>query len=873
VIMSLCAVTLSAQSPITFRYFYDDTGQLTKVVDSTGVVIEYLYDPVGNMVEIKRSAVAPGALTIFSFSPQQGGPLTSVTISGHGFSPTPAQNTVRFNGVSATVISATPAMVVVTVPTGATTGPITIMVGTNTAPSPAPFIIRPGPVITSVTPRGAIANSTIANFKVTGINLTGSTFSFSPAFAPPAIGISSVSIDPMGTSATMVLTIGANAAGNFTLVAANAVGMSNAFPSPATAFSVVTDPAADSDADGLPNGLEILVGTDPLNPDTDSDSFSDGVEVASSSDPLDPSSTPLTSRISGYLTSKAFSVSNAGPTPSVPKETATKTFTVLNTGASVKVPIEAGSKPFTVLSIAPTVNVPIEAGSIPFSLCNTFTGPNSCSNYSGLSFVPKVQTTRNLTTGSPQDAPAVVPEPEPEYQRPFSVLSVAPSDEAINVALNSVVALAFSAPLDPASISSANFSLSVDEQALDAEIRYSADFRTVMLSALLPVDVPVRIAVSGQVRDIWGRELLPFQSSFRTVAASRNTASAVVAQRPPPGATDIRPDSTIHLVLSRPVDWNSAHLALRITQDGEPVEGTIRISTGGTDLEFVAYSPLRAGSVVKVSLSASHDASGRLGADYEGLFTTASESSEIPEPLRALPGRAFRVPLNPVIEVEYSRPLDYSTVTAANVAFRQTSTSQVVAANITLRGDHIVRVTPSAPLTPSTEYSVEISAEVRDATGQRASPLRQLLMTGSESMLGLPRLLKVTPSDQAGGIVATSEIRLSFDRPINPLTVNTQTVQLRQDNGTVDFLLSFSGNGSEIIVTPAHVLKDQSRLELSLSGIEDLAANVVPAFSVGFQVRATPQLAQGMAKANDQSARGRITPTARRAIQFLIKRR
>src|SRR5437667_6722140 len=43
-----------AQAPITFQYFYDGLGQLTRVVDSTGVVIEYVYDPVGNILEVKR---------------------------------------------------------------------------------------------------------------------------------------------------------------------------------------------------------------------------------------------------------------------------------------------------------------------------------------------------------------------------------------------------------------------------------------------------------------------------------------------------------------------------------------------------------------------------------------------------------------------------------------------------------------------------------------------------------------------------------------------------------------------------------------------------------------------------------------------------
>ena len=92
--MMFCAAGVFAQTPITFQYVYDEIGQLIKVVDSTGVAIDYVYDSVGNMTQVNRSTVTPGALSIFAFSPAQGGPLTTVTISGQGFSTTPSLNTV-----------------------------------------------------------------------------------------------------------------------------------------------------------------------------------------------------------------------------------------------------------------------------------------------------------------------------------------------------------------------------------------------------------------------------------------------------------------------------------------------------------------------------------------------------------------------------------------------------------------------------------------------------------------------------------------------------------------------------------------------------------------------------------------------------------
>jgi len=47
---------------------------------------------------------------------------------------------------------------------------------------------------------------------------------------------------------------------------------------------------ADCDHDGLPNGEEIIRGTDPYNPDTDGDGVLDGTEVTDGTNPLDPCS-------------------------------------------------------------------------------------------------------------------------------------------------------------------------------------------------------------------------------------------------------------------------------------------------------------------------------------------------------------------------------------------------------------------------------------------------------------------------------------------------------------------------------------------------------------------------------------------------------
>lgn len=284
-------VQLHAQSNVTFQYFYDDLGQLIKVIDSAGNEIDYAYDAVGNMTAITRKAAPPpGTLAIFNFTPQAGGVGESVTIQGQGFGSTVGANTVQFNGAPATVVSASASTLVVTVPIGATTGPISVTVGTATATSSNNFTFIPVPAILSVKPKFLVSSSTatiVPNFQVTGANLTGATFSFAPASNPPSVAVTSATIDPKGTSATLSVTVSPGALGTFALIATNVAGSSNQVAGPNNTLSII-NPDGDADGDGLTNAVEVAIGTDPLNPDSDGDGMPDGWEVFYGLSPLNP---------------------------------------------------------------------------------------------------------------------------------------------------------------------------------------------------------------------------------------------------------------------------------------------------------------------------------------------------------------------------------------------------------------------------------------------------------------------------------------------------------------------------------------------------------------------------------------------------------
>ena len=79
---------------------------------------------------------------ISGFNPNSGIIGASVTISGSNFDATPSNNVVKFNGTTATVTSSTSTSIVVTVPVGSTTGPISVTVGCGTGTSATNFSVN-----------------------------------------------------------------------------------------------------------------------------------------------------------------------------------------------------------------------------------------------------------------------------------------------------------------------------------------------------------------------------------------------------------------------------------------------------------------------------------------------------------------------------------------------------------------------------------------------------------------------------------------------------------------------------------------------------------------------------------------------------------
>jgi YD repeat-containing protein len=181
--LTLLATSVLSSSAGDISYVYDNLGRVIAVIDPATDTAVYAYDAVGNLTGITRQASS--TLAIFQFTPSSGPVGTNVTIYGTGFSTTPASNTVKFNGTTATVLTATTTVLMTTVPSGATTGAISVTVGGTTVTSSASFTVGTGtaPTISGFSPTVGTAGTAVT---INGTNYdttpTKNKVTFSPAY-------------------------------------------------------------------------------------------------------------------------------------------------------------------------------------------------------------------------------------------------------------------------------------------------------------------------------------------------------------------------------------------------------------------------------------------------------------------------------------------------------------------------------------------------------------------------------------------------------------------------------------------------------------------------------------------------------------------
>ena len=160
----------------------------------------------------------------------------------------------------------------------------------------------------------------------------------------------------------------------------------------------------------------------------------------------------------------------------------------------------------------------------------------------------------------------------------------------------------------------------------------------------------------------------------------------------------------------------------------------VRLVLSGNNqvITFTPSAPLTAGSLVQVFLSpAVTDTFGNALNNFAYSFTVAPNVSAVaPTIVTTVPyngagnggyGNYTGVPTNAPIDIEFSKPIDPTTVNSTNFALAFCGfNGQAVSTTVTLRTATIVRITPTSVLFPNFTnpgYCYTVSTAVKDTNG------------------------------------------------------------------------------------------------------------------------------------------------------------
>ena len=139
-------------------------------------------------------------------------------------------------------------------------------------------------------------------------------------------------------------------------------------------------------------------------------------------------------------------------------------------------------------------------------------------------------------------------------------------------------------------------------------------------------------------------------------------------------------------------------------------------------------------------------------------------------------------------------------------------------------------------------YSYEISAGVRDLDGAAAGvSVQNLFTTGGVADTQNPVVVFVTPPEGTTEAGVNSQIRVRFDKLINPLTVTDLTIQVSDGTSTaIACSINFTNEGRDAVIVPHAPLAESALHTITVDGVEDLAGNTVALHASQFTTSAIP---------------------------------
>ncbi len=428
--------------------------------------------------------------------------------------------------------------------------------------------------------------------------------------------------------------------------------------------------------------------------------------------------------------------------------------------------------------------------------------------------------------------------------QPPRLLAASPAAGAADAPRNAVVVLQFDEAVDPTTAARA-LAVRADGGAVPGSVALSDGNRRIAFTpeAPLPAGAAVEVEVTAVLRDLAGLALAnPGIVTFATGAELDGESPAVQRIEPADGAVGVGTDGVVTVTFSEPVAAPTVTgCTVRLLHRGTAtlVEGRVTVEGGGRRAVFVPAARLAPSTAYRVEVTDGiADFAGQPVAPVEAGFVTGQElDRDAPEILAVSPpDNAVDVPVNARFRLRLSEPVRAAGLAEA-VRLRAGGAPVAGAVSLAPSGAELAFV-PSAELPSGIAVTVEVDG-VADLAGNPLAAAAFGLATAAAGGLDTagPQVVAVAPGDGATGVGTAEPVVLTFDEPLDPLSVGAAALAVEVDGFAAPLAGSSAVAGAVVTFTPAAPLPGGARILVRVAAgeVADFAGNGGAAFASAFE--------------------------------------
>ncbi|MDD5089465.1 MAG: Ig-like domain-containing protein [Candidatus Wallbacteria bacterium] len=366
------------------------------------------------------------------------------------------------------------------------------------------------------------------------------------------------------------------------------------------------------------------------------------------------------------------------------------------------------------------------------------------------------------------------------------VIMTHPMPNAEQVPLNTDVAISFNKHMLPSSLNKFTVVLFrlPDRAIVPGGYRWLSDSKKLYFKPeKLEEGCEYQLEIKEGIRDLQGVLVSnPTKLTFRTIDL---TAPGLVKLSPPDGAQEVSSGTRIVFEFSEELDMETIKPSnVFLTFAGKRVPVQLEYDNRYHSLELRPADALDAGEYQAV-IKGLKDLSGNEAGEKLVSFTVAPDKDRTPpQLLRTLPENgATGVISSAPVKVWLSEKIKPETVNGLNVSLQDCAQEAPVKARIDYFDDDLsIHIQPLSPLDWHTEYTVVMSSNITDMSGNFLNRSVFSFVTGNAPDISPPKVERLNFSDM---VPCEFFFEVEFNEPLKAGLISESTVILRNESGNV----------------------------------------------------------------------------------------